>query len=238
MLKNYGFFCAVLTAFLAGCGGSESSSESSPYAGIWHISESDSYMKISSTGQMSAYNCSISNGYVQDAHITGNIQGSQLHFYEDQKPLFVYPLTLEGSQLKLAYGDYQMTLEKQAEIPSTSSGNCVEIVGVSPDQAVDGETTSVTVSFDYRVATSNAVKIEVGYTRDQNGRYWVPDQEALRVTSRGIATASLQLDVSPVLFANGQSFRVHVNMKPETTEGAYRPYASDEVTIGLQPAAG
>lgn len=189
---------------LSGCG---SSGESTEYAGNWYNEDADQYYQIADSKSVKIYSCMIHDGYQLDTDLKIEIDRNQFSYKVEG---FSDDGTLQrsGDTLTFNFDTAVMRLTEVDGIPSVCMNNAMEIQSVTPLEVQEGEHTNFSVTADYRLASQDSIIIDVGHSyRSDSFRLL---EKAYEVTEKGIGTVSFNFDATPKIFADGNSFNIHV----------------------------
>lgn len=239
MYKGLLLLCVLFIT--SGCGGGAEGNGTerveNEYAGVW--TSDDNYLKITNEGDVVIYKCSFYDGYIPDNSETGTVVGNEMVLIND---LETYSVQLEKQTENIVLTrDNEKIILKPAELPSICDEDGIELTFSSPQKAVEGELTTFTVDFDYRLSSSASAIIKVGFTSNDDGdfafNYYNPK---LEITERGFGSGTLSVESRPLFFENGTPYSLYLILY-DNTDGAetFIPFSSAKVVIdvseGLAP---
>lgn len=232
-MRMLSLLCLLL---LAACNG-ESGSESSPdnkFSGFWSTEKSDGYLEIKESGDVLLRTCSLNDGYTAEEGISYKLAGNKLSTMMEG---FTFSGTLElkkeGKQLVLSYDkdivlppghtlqSEAVLLTKQDTIPDFCDGDAIEITYYSPKEAIEGELTTFTVDFSYRLSSSDKATIEVGFTRKDHTT--LLDNKKIELSSKGLGSDSFVVESVPLVIGSGVPYSMSILMEvnPSSSESTY-----------------
>jgi hypothetical protein len=232
--KNISGLVILLSALLISSCNNESSGGEVDSLEVWYLTQANVYLTIDSTGDVRSYECSVSDGYVQETDVSGQLIGNQMVISNSGSEDLIYTVEL-GENQRLVHEEYEVPFEVAFEVPSTCNDDAIEITYFSPEEAPEGIETEFLLNFDYRVASSENMIIEIGFTFDQDGGFVLTNDE-LEVSSLGVSSGTLTAHYVPEIFENSEPFKMYVVMyQARDNSGRFSPTASDEVLINVIP---
>lgn len=230
------FFMRVVllsvVTFLFGCGGKENTNDQEDNHIIWYLSNSNSYISIDADDDVRFYRCTLYDGFAEETSVYGFRKANNLFIYSDGAVEPSEYQIIESESSYLSFDDLQIPFEVVSEIPTFCNGNAIEIIDVSPTEAIEGMETVFTLSFDYRLTNEEAI-VEMGFTSGLDGSYTISQQDSVEIFSSGIGSGAMTVNHVPVLLESLMPYSVHVNLSPMAQDGPYSPFATDSVRITI-----
>lgn len=233
MNKSNALFILLSGLSLAACGGGSGGSSGSAYEGSWYNANLDNYTEIKSDQSFTLRVCSVNNGY--RVYQTGTLNGDS--FTIDTE---TFLLSRTGDILTVTNDNigFNETYTLVSSIPAACENDAIEITSVTPDTVTEGEPTSFSVGFDYRLASKQNGIIYLGFNTDEPTKYILTDdRQAIDQTETSSGTLSGV--ATPVIYAAPDSFGVYVNIsEADHPKPEWFPLTSDQLNVTVNPASG
>lgn len=231
MIKKI-IICSFLAIALLGCDDDKDNTHSK-YAGVWYRAESDSFTKILNNGDVIPYECTL-NGYTKmdvEEYSSKVIGDNVIWNYLSESGTAT--LEIQGDMLiSSEEGEEPMSMKKFDSIPDTCEGNAIEISYISTTEVNEGEDTTFTIDFNYRLADPEAV-IEVGFTSNIDGTATFTDQGLLDIFEQAGGSSSVTVNHVPALLGDAVPYYLYIFMRPKAVDGLSLPIVSDKVLITI-----
>lgn len=216
--------CLLLLAACNGESGTSSEKKQDDnFTGLWYEEKSDSYLEIKEPGVVLLRTCSLNDGYTAEEGASYKLAGNKLStLVEGGSFSSTLELKKEGTQLVLSYDldsvlppgyawpSGAVVLTKQDTIPDSCDGDAIEITYYSPKEAIEGELTTFTVDYSYRLSSADKADFGVGFTITD--KTMVSFGELISVSSKGSGSGSFSFDYAPSMVKDGVTYFVMVDM--------------------------
>jgi len=168
----------------------------------WHLDEAGSYWEIGDNSTVSFLSCTVNQGYVKDANVTGRIDNGFVIIKTNRSPTL--DITNRNGQmvvLDIVNKSNDLVTEIPAhsvlkEIPSQCTDSIVEITNISKEQLQVGVEAEITVSFDYRLEEDSA-DVYVKIISELSDDFSFPQSSIFKITQAGIGSETVKLTYKP-----------------------------------------
>jgi len=233
-LVNLKVLVCLLVIMVAGCGssgdGAEPNSEDLKPDLYLYSTTSDHYFKISGSGDVQYFKCSISDGYVPVEKITGTYLNNQLTLnYYGEESVSTLLKSDEGGYIQ--YTDSSIIPYVIVEsVPMFCENDVVEITSFSPINAVAGLETEFVINIDYRLASEDVAVIYPKFDSAALNKFSF-NYDKIDVTS-GTRSASFSAMMTPINGVGIESL-VSIKMMGLVEGGSNIYYEMTEDSIGI-----
>ncbi len=173
------FFIIVTALFTAACN-SGSEPKNDEYVGFWKLD--NTYLEITTLGEVIIYNCTLADGYTKSNFDFGRVVDDEMIITGEyiESP---YKLSIISGQIIGSAGDMKLILDS-AELP-TQCDNGIKVVYSYPTEVVEGDLTTFTIDFDYRLTTASEAVVRIASPSAEHGLTFYENNLEIKRTELG-----------------------------------------------------
>jgi hypothetical protein len=220
--------CILFLITLFGCQfditeSENNNSEVTEYSGHWYIPERGQYLSILDDDDIRFYYCSIYDEYKIDSKESAVIDTGLFKYSRYNEEIYkITDVGLNKYLISESDEDYKLLFVQVLEIPSSCiGGNGVEVSSFSPKNAIEGNETQFTVSFDYRsyFDDEDRATITVGHSNNRGDKSWtVVNNVKLEIDRTELTHDSFTFTATPIILDNGEPFKLFISFEVPYTE--------------------
>lgn len=222
MVKKIVIF-SFLALTLLGCE-DDNEKNNSKYAGVWSDGSSDYLMVIMDNGDVVGYRCSFNSGYIPNSfnEVSRQVVGDDF-IVSYGGEIYIGILDIQNNMLVLTdqseEAEEPVYFERLDSLPETCESSAIEISYISTTDVYEGEDTTFTIDFNYRLAEPTGI-IRV-YFLGENDSFVYPEENSIDVTEITSGNSSITLNHGAVELTDAAPYYIYIMMSSEEPDAAF-----------------